>query len=215
MASSPVRPPPIPTTQNENLLSTPVRPSSRSSVSNSKANTQHVHTSKALFGQAHARGIAELTRVEKIQIQQEGTQEDHDRVAATEPQPPTTEVPTVNGNLKVKLDKEFRKMHGALERKLYIATAIILNELTLHWYKSHQNPPPFVIVHLANPDNPLPGDTYDTQYRPDIVSRRATLKELEEYLELLTTGTGERKIPDIDDLRPAHGQVVSTIELKR
>lgn len=214
MASSPVRPPPIPTTQNENLLSTPMRPSSCSSVGNSKANTQHMHRGKALFGQAHTSGIAEVTRVERIR--QEGTQEDHDRVAATKPQPPATEVPTVHGSLKAKLDKEFKKLHGTLERSLYIPTAIILNELTVHWYKSQKHPPPFAIVHVANPDNPLPGDTYDTQNRPDIVSRRATLKELEQYLELLTTGTGERKrkIPDIDDLRPAHGEVVSTIELK-
>jgi hypothetical protein len=134
---------------------------------------------------------------------------------AKEPQAPTTALPTVESSLKDRLDKQFNKICGgrsAKECKLYIPAAIILNELTLLWCKSQQNPPPFVIIHLANPNNPLPGDTYATKCRPDFISRRATIQELEDYLGELRSAT--RKIPNIDNLRPAHGEVVSTVEHK-
>ena len=204
---------PILTTQNAKLLSTPMKPSYRPSVNNTKAKTQQDLTAETLFHRARQCSIAELTKVERVVP--EGAQELHQTVAK-EPQSPTTALPTVDPSLKETLDKQFKKMNGvkkATERKLYIPAAIILNELTRLWYTSQQNPPPFVIIHLANPDNPLPGDTYDTQCRPDFVSRRATIQELEDYLKLLRPPT--RKIPNIDKLRPAHGEVVSIVELKQ
>jgi hypothetical protein len=182
-------------------------PSYRPSVNNTKAKTQHLLTARSLFHHAHGRDIVTLTTVEKVEP--EGAPGVHHQTAAKEP----TALPTA---LKENVDKQYKKIcggKGAKERILYIPAAIILNELTRLWFNSEQNPPPFVIVHLANPDNPLPGDTYDTQYRPDFVSRRATIHELEEYLELLKSAA--RTIPNIDDLRPAHGEVVSTVEHKK
>ena len=188
-----------------------MKPSYRPSVNNKKASVQQALTAKALFHLACERSIAELTKVERVEP--EGAQELHHEIMVEEPQSPTTALPAVDSSLKDTLDKQFKRMNGgknATERNLYIPAAIILNELTLLWYTSQQNPPPFVIIHLANPDNPLPGDMYDTQCRPDFISKRVTIQGLEDYLELLKPPT--RKIPNIDHLRPAHGEVVSTVE---
>jgi len=200
--------------QDAKQWSTPLKPSCRPSVNNTKARTQHRLAAKELLRYAIKRDIAELTKLEKLEkVAPEGAQDVHHQTVAEE-------LPTVDSTLKAKLDKQFKKMGGgnsAKERKLYIPGAIILNELTLLWYKwylkSHRISPPFVIIHLANPDNPLPGDTYNTQCQPDFVSRRATIEQLEDYLERLSSALG--KIPDIDDLRPAHGEVVSTVEIKQ
>jgi hypothetical protein len=194
----------------------PLRPSYRPSVNNTKARTQHVLTARALLHHTDKCDITELTKVERVAP--EGAQEAHRQTVAGEPQPqpPTTALPSVDPYLKSILDEQFKKMNGGKgdkERKLYIPSAIILNELALLWYQSQPNPPPFVIIHLANPDNPLPGDTYNTQCHPDFVSKRATIQELEDYLEQLKSPS--YKIPNIDDLRPAHGEVVSTVEIKK
>lgn len=91
--------------------------------------------------------------------------------------------------------------------------AIILNELAHLWFKSQTTPPPFIIMHLVNPNDPLLGDTCNTQCQPDFISRRATIKQLEGYLEQLQSSS--HKISNIDDLHPAHGEVASTVEIKR
>lgn len=160
---------------------------------------------------ARKRSITEITKVERVRP--ESAQEVHHQ---TEPQSPA--LPTIPPSLKVTLDNQVKKLRGAKggnERKFYVPVARILNELTLLWYGSQQNQPPIVIMHLANPNNPLPGDTYDTQCRPDLISRRATIEELKEYLEQLGSPPATRRIPDIDDFRPSHGEVVSTVELKQ
>lgn len=189
------------------LLATPLEPSY---CNNTKPRTQHRLALEALLWHAHKRDILELTRVEKIAPKDQ--QEVHHQTVA---HPPTRLVPTVTSDLKATLDKQFKRMRrrkGVKEFKLYIPGAIILNELTRLWFNSQPNPPPFVIIHLANPNNPIPGDTYNTQCKPDFVSRRATIQELQDYLERLKSAAGS--IPNIDDLRPAHGEVVSTIEMK-
>jgi hypothetical protein len=171
-----------------------------------KARTQHRLAAEDLLKRAHQRNIAELMKVERVAP--EGAQEAHQAVAK-EPQ-----LPTVDTSLKMILDKQCERIEKATkESKLYIPCAIILNELARLWYKSQPTPPPFVLIHLANPNNPLPGDTYNTQCQPDFISRRATIGQLEEYLEQLRSSP--LKIPNIDDLRPAHGEVVSTVEMKR
>jgi hypothetical protein len=179
-----------------------------------KASTQHILAARALLRHTKKRDIAELTKVEKVAS--ESAQEVYLQTVAEEPQPPTA-LPTVGDSLKGELDRQFTKMGGTRtkECKLYIPGAIILNELTHFWYKSQPNPPPFVIIHLANPNNPLPGDTYNTRCQPDFVSKRVTIEELETYLAQLKSGLAQHKIPNIDDLRPAHGEVVSTTEMKR
>lgn len=184
--------------------STPLQlqPTTCPSVNNLRARTQH---RLSAIRRAHMRDIDELTKVERVaalEVRQ---------TMAEEP-----DLPTIEPSLKSKLDKQFEKMapkKGTKECKLYIPGAIVLNELAHLWYTSQRIPPPFVIVHLANPNNPLPGDTYNTQCQPDFVSRRATIGQLEGYLEELRSS--RRKIPNIDDLRPAHGEVVSTVEIKR
>jgi len=185
--------------QDANQRSTPLRFSYRPSVNK----TQHLLAAKELLYCANKCDIAELTKVERVAP--EGVQE---TVAE--------KLPTVDPTLRKSLDMQFRKMvgrKGAKEHKLHIPGAIILNELTRLWYKSRPNPPAFVIVHLANPNNPLPGDTYNTQCHPDFVSKRATIEQLEDYLKQLRSSP--HKIPDIGELRPAHGEVVSTVEIKR
>jgi len=189
--------------QDANQRSTPFRFSYRPSANNTKARTQHLLAAKELLHCANKCDIAELTKVERVAP--EGVQE---TVAE--------ELPTVGPSLRKSLDRQVKKMgggKGAKENTLYIPGSIILNKLTRLWYKSRPNPPAFVIVHLANPNNPLPGDTYNTQCHPDFVSRRATIEQLEAYLKQL--GSSAKKLPNIDDLRPAHGEVVSTVEIKR
>jgi len=182
-----------------------------------KASKQHALAAKALSRRAHKCGIAELTEVERVAPEDSQGVHVHHQTVAGESKPPIISLPTVEQSLKTMLDEQVQKMcgkgQGLKEHKLYVPGAIILNELTLFWHESQPTPPPFVIIHLANPNNPLPGDTYNTQCHPDFVSRRATIQELKDYLNRLRSAP--HKVPNIDDLRPAHGEVVSTVEMKR
>lgn len=191
-----------PSRQDVEEWSASLQPTTRLSISNLKARTQYC---LAAIRHAYKCNIEELTKVERVAAPE---------VRQTVAELP--ELPTIEPSLKYKLDKQFEKMapkRGTKECKLYIPGAIVFNELTHLWYKSQTILPPFVIVHLTNPNNPLPGDTYNTQCQPDFVSRQATIEQLEGYLKQLRSL--RHKIPNIDDLHPAHGEVVSTMEIKQ
>ena len=108
---------------------------------------------------------------------------------------------TIDSRLKPKLDEQFQKVgggKGTKERKLHIPGVIILNELTVIGTTCNQT------RHLTNSNNAR--DTYN-------ISKRAAFQELADYLGKLTSAP--RKISNIDNLHPAHGEVVSTIEITR
>src|SRR5258706_553110 len=114
------------------------------------------------------------------------------------------------------LDKQYRNLTGAREKKLpestsYLPIAIILNVLSLAHNTTHPLPFNLVIVHVLNPDQFLFGDEFDARLKPDIIAYISDLKYAQSYLtELLESG----KYPKLGTFRPRWSQLSAVAELK-
>ncbi|KAG8902496.1 hypothetical protein FRB99_004397, partial [Tulasnella sp. 403] len=124
------------------------------------------------------------------------------------------------------VDKLVEKIKSwSSEHTSYLSAALLLNMLSTYIARAEiakteteNSAKPLTVAFLVTANTALPGDSLDAHIQPHMVARVCRPDQLESYINTLkkSMATSDNpNLPSLDDLRPAWGQVLGTLEFEK